>query len=309
MKTLAGILLCAMLGLTACSTTDSEKPLEITFIDVGAGSAILIRTPDERTCLIDGGPTYAGANRICPLLDSLGITELDYTIATNYTPERIGGLDEVIRHLGGDEGILYRCYDRGGGTAGRDFREYNQAARSRRQRMKPGEMVDMGELSIWCIASNGRVVGSDRTSPTNEKDRSIALLVSYGDFDMLVLSDLASYGRDGRLALADQAASLTDRVELLVVPDGGSRYSVSDLLRRDVEPTVSVIQCATGDSSLPSQRVINELTRRGSRIYTTGRVTSAIIPIGAGRGVGSNIRVTVGNGGYTVAGDTFRRFN
>ena len=309
MKMLAGVLLCAMLGLTACSTTDSEKPLEITFIDVGAGSAILIRTPDQRTCLIDGGPTYAGANRICPLLDSLGITELDYTIATNYTPERIGGLDEVIRHLGGDEGVLYRCYDRGGGATGRDFREYNQAARSRRQRMKPGEMVDMGDLSIWCLAANGRVVGSDRTSPTNEKDRSIALLVSYGDFDMLVLSDLASYQRDGRLALAEQAASLTDRVELLVVPDGGSRYSVSDLLRRDVEPTVSVIQCATGDSSLPNQRAINELTRRGSRVYTTGKVTSAIIPIGSGRGVGSNIRVTVGNGGYAVAGDTFRRFN
>lgn len=309
MKPLAGILLGTMFVLTACSTTDTERPLEITFIDVGAGSAILIRTPDQRTCLIDGGPTYAGANRICPLLDSLRITELDYTIATNYTPERIGGLDEVIRHLGGEEGVLYRCYDRGAGTAGQDFREYNKAARSRRQRMKPGELIDMGELSIWCIASNGRVVGRALTSPTNEKDRSIALLVSYGDFDMLVLSDLASYGRDGRLALAEEAARVADGVELLVVPDGGSRYSVSDRLRQDVEPTVSVIQCATGDSSLPSQHVINELTRRGSRVYTTGRVTSAIIPTGAGRTVGSNIRVTVGNGGYTVAGDTFRSFN
>lgn len=309
MKPLAGILLGSLLVLTACSTTEAERPLEITFFDVGAGSAILIRTPDQRTCLIDGGPTYAGANRICPLLDSMGITELDYTIATNYTPERIGGLDEVIRHLGGEEGILYRCYDRGGGTVGRDFREYNQAARSRRQRMKPGEMVDMGELSIWCIAANGRVVGGEHASPTSEKDRSIALLVSYGDFDMLVLSDLASYGRDGRLALAEEAARRTDGVDLLVVPDGGSRYSVSDRLRKDVEPAVSIVQCATGDTNLPSQRVINELTRGGRRIYATGRVTSAIIPIGAGRAVGSNIHVTVDNGGYAVDSDTFRNFN
>jgi beta-lactamase superfamily II metal-dependent hydrolase len=293
----------------ACSTTEPERSLDVTFVDVGQGSSILIETPDRRTCLIDAGPTFAGANRVCPLLDSLGITELDYTIATNYTPGRIGGLDEVIRHLGGEEGVLYRCYDRGSATAGADFRDYNRVAGSRRERMRPGELLDLGDLSIWCLASGGRVVGQSATRPTDERDRSIALHVSYGDFDMLVLGDLTGRSADGRLPLADDVARLAEGIDLLVVPDLGSADAVSARLRQEVDAPVAVIPVGSDAPDLPAQRTVNCLTHRGGRVYTTGRAENIIIPAGSGRAVGGSIRVTVSRDWFTVAGDTFRQFN
>jgi beta-lactamase superfamily II metal-dependent hydrolase len=290
--------------VTACDKPASERPLEVFFIDVGHGSSILIRTPDDRTCLIDGGAAFAGANRVAPLLDSLRITELDYTFVTNYTPGRIGGLDEVLRHLGGEEGVLHRCYDRGWTMPTPEFCEYASIARSRRQRIKPGELIELGDLSIWCIASNGRVVGRKPVPVTDERDRSLALLVSWGEFDMLVLGDLASRSGSGRLALADDVARQTDGIDLLAVPDNGAEESVTYYLQQELGPAASVISVGA-DTGLLSQHTVNTLARRGRRVYTTGRVPGIVIPVLSGRAVDGDVRVTVSHGSFTVAGDVF----
>jgi competence protein ComEC len=303
-----GLLLFALLAILACHAPVPEGYVEITFIDVGHGSAVLIRTSDQRACLIDGGPTYAGANDVCPLLDSLGITELDYCIATNYTPERVGGLDEVIRWLGGEEGVLYRCFDRGGVLPSTEFAEYAATAGSRRTRMRIGEQIEMGEVSIWCMAINGRVLGEKAKPVTAEEDKSIALLVSYGKFDMLIGSDLTSVAGGGRYNLGTSLAEASDEVEMLVVGGGAPVNSLGPHMMENLNPVVSIIPVGANDDSLPSQTVVNRLTRHDRKVYQTDRTGWDLIPSGKGRIVGGNIRVTVYRDYYVVAGDTFRTY-
>ncbi|MBM3316062.1 hypothetical protein FJY71_09575, partial [candidate division WOR-3 bacterium] len=156
-KSALRLLLTVVLLVPACQVPKPEVPLDVVVFDVGQGSAVLVRTPDGRTCLIDGGPTYAGANQVWPVLDSLQIRELDYCFALNYTAGRIGGLDEVVRRLQGEEGILFRCYDRGYTARSPEFEQYAAAVGRRRHRLRAGDEVMMGELRIRCLAANGRV--------------------------------------------------------------------------------------------------------------------------------------------------------
>lgn len=305
-----GLLVLAALSLVLlnCQEPEPEGNLDIVFFDVSNGGAVLIRTPDQRTCLIDGGPTYAGANEICPVLDSLGITELDYCIATNFTEGRVGGLDEVLRHLGQKAGATQRCYGRDSTFNSPAFLEYRTAAGDRYARMWLGEVVEIGDVTLWCLALNGRVLGQKSKEPEVEKDRSIALLVSYFDFDLLITSDLAGNPEGDRINLGSRLAEVADEVEVLAVGNSGSEAAVNFGMVQQVNPVVSVVTVGPDDSTLPSQMTLNRLTSRHRKVYQSSRTGSATLPRRNGRVVGGNIWVTVGEGFYTVAGDTFRAY-
>lgn len=298
------VLTIGLLGL-ACHVPTPDGALEIVFVDVGQGYAVLLRTPDQRTCLIDGGPTYAGANEIAPLLDSLGVTELDYCIATNYTAGRIGGLDEVIRYLGGEEGILFQCFDHGGRDESSEYTEYRDIIGSRHRRMKAGDAVEMGELTIWCMASDGRTLVSRKNTVVEEKDRSIALLVTYWNFDLLITSDLAA-GSGRRPALVDQLARSCAEVEMLAIGNHGNLDAITVRTAGELAPQATILAVGPNADNLPAQRTINRLTRRHRKVYQTRRTGSNLIPRSSGRIVNGDIWVTVHPDLYTVDGDTCR---
>ncbi len=71
--------------------------LQVYFLDVGQGDAILIRTPDNKNILIDGGPDNK-------LLGELGAVlpwwdrQIDYLIISHYHSDHITGLIELLNH-------------------------------------------------------------------------------------------------------------------------------------------------------------------------------------------------------------------
>ena len=313
MLTPAGLVL-FLLSAPVCRSPVNGPPLEITFIAVGDGNATLIRTPDHRTCLIDGGPTYAGANIIYPLLDSLGIRELDYTIATNYTPGRIGGLDEVIRCLGGEEGVLFDCLDRGRGVPSPEFRQYRQVAASRRHTMRPGDAVKLGAVTILCVAGNGRALGSDRSRQTIEEDHSLALLLSWHDFELLITSGLTEGpDEESRPMLAASIAEAYGPVEIASL---GRRTPPRVI--RDLNPQAVVISGADSFAGETGLQVLQRLSRNRRQVYRMRRPgpgspadtwLAELLPQHRVRSVVGNVRVTVERDRYIVAGDTFEITN
>jgi beta-lactamase superfamily II metal-dependent hydrolase len=91
--------------------TNSE--LDIFVIDVGQGDSTLIVGPLENdarfTMLIDAG-IGSSATIIEPMLERLGVTELDVVVATHYDADHVGGLTAVsgtsllwtTTHIGGE---------------------------------------------------------------------------------------------------------------------------------------------------------------------------------------------------------------
>ena len=46
--------------------------------------------------LVDGGPPGGGTTKIIPLLDTLGIAKIDYTVVTHYHIDHISGITELL---------------------------------------------------------------------------------------------------------------------------------------------------------------------------------------------------------------------
>ncbi len=99
-----GRLVCLLaLVLGACAAPPAPIPadrpiepageLEIHVLDVGQGDAILIRTPEGRTVLYDGGPSRTAA---LDHLRELGVESLDLVVASHPHADHIGGLAAVI---------------------------------------------------------------------------------------------------------------------------------------------------------------------------------------------------------------------
>ncbi|MDF2670385.1 MAG: internalization-related competence protein ComEC/Rec2, partial [Paenibacillus sp.] len=109
---------CAMLALLAYGYTPAVlgRSGEVSFLDVGQGDSILIRSPQGRIMLIDGGGTLSfrkpgeewkerqnpyevGEKLLVPLLKKRGIHRIDYLVISHQDADHIGGLQAVVEQI------------------------------------------------------------------------------------------------------------------------------------------------------------------------------------------------------------------
>src|SRR3954470_15717363 len=106
--------LCALVLCLLAQRPHAQGPAaqaQIYFVDIGQGAGTLIVSPTGKTLLVDGGPP-GGGTKIAGLLDTLGITTIDYTVVTHYHIDHMGGMIEVL-NAGRVAGL---SYDNGDGA-------------------------------------------------------------------------------------------------------------------------------------------------------------------------------------------------
>jgi beta-lactamase superfamily II metal-dependent hydrolase len=176
--------------------------LEIHYINVQQGQCTLIIGPDGTTILYDGGNEFKGTDEVVPYLQGLGITTsqaLDYMIASHHHTDHYRGLTEVIDY-GYD---VLKIYDNGSNTYNIYYQDYLDAAATTTAGevtvIPLGTVISLGNgATATCVAVNGSVIGTGAIpgGQDNENDRSICLLIQYGDFDFLVTGDLGGGADD-----------------------------------------------------------------------------------------------------------------
>lgn len=116
-KTLMGLVAAGLLVSGGATAQTSGRDLQIVSVDVEGGSAVLLRTPEGKSLLIDTGwkpgicnqaplpngqpkpPCPISADTIAKAAAKLGITHLDYLFMTHYHADHIGGLDALLAKL------------------------------------------------------------------------------------------------------------------------------------------------------------------------------------------------------------------
>lgn len=73
--------------------------IQVDFLDVGQGDAILIRSSEGSTVLIDAGTESAGRRVVVPYLHEEDIDELDIVVMTHPHADHIGGLIPVLNQV------------------------------------------------------------------------------------------------------------------------------------------------------------------------------------------------------------------
>src|SRR3989344_3674975 len=85
----------ALFSLFLFSSVVSAASFEFHAINVGQGDSLLVKSPEGKLMLIDCGNNGKGAT-VINYLKSLGVTQIDFLVASHYDADHIGGCDEVL---------------------------------------------------------------------------------------------------------------------------------------------------------------------------------------------------------------------
>lgn len=252
----------------------SAQQLEIHYINVSWGGAVLVKGPDGTTVLLEAGNTGRGTGRVVPYLQSIGITPangLDYTVAGHQHCDHIGGLDEVIQ---AGYNVRIKNYYNGSSTTSTCVTGWNSAAATTTAgapvAVPVGTQIQLGNgARLTVVARNGSIIGGGSVSVSDENDRSIAILIQYGGFDYLWASDMGGGNIDeactGRFTSSQtdvesfvvQAISpggafpliSSGGIDVLNVNHHGSESSTNKNWMNLSQPALAVISTGSGQSS------------------------------------------------------------
>lgn len=253
----------------------APDPLTVFFIDPGywqySGDAILVRTPEGRNYLIDGGdrgsdPVWdCGSSRVLPLLDSLGITHLDGIVATHPHSDHIGGLISVLEEVGADV-----VWDSGwpypGSIIYEEFLEAVEASDALYAVPRAGDTMDWGPgLQVEVLHP------SDPLDPENLNNASIVLRLTCMNVSFLLAGDLETEGGEDAVLEAVAQGILGDiSSDVLKVGHHGSYTSTSTLWLAAISPEWAAIEVGAGNPyGHPHGEVIARLTGRDIEIFRT----------------------------------------
>lgn len=252
----------------------TAQQLEIHYINVSWGGAVLVKGPDGTTVLLEAGNTGKGTGYVVPYLQSIGILPangLDYTVAGHQHCDHIGGLDEVVQ---AGYNVRVRNYYNGSSYASSCVDGWNAAAATTTAgaptAVPVGTQILLGNgAKLTVIARNGSIIGGGSVAVSDENDRSIAVLIQYGGFDYIWASDLGGGNVDeactGRFTSSQtdvetsvvQAISpgglapmiSTGGIDVLHSNHHGSESSTNKNWMNLAQPSVAVISTGSGQSS------------------------------------------------------------
>lgn len=291
----------SVLTLLALSTLVLGQTLRVHHLEVDQGSATLIIGPTGTTCLVDAGPPGQGSATVVPLLASLGISFLDYTVLTHYHDDHWAGFPEIVA-AGIGIGV---AYDRGGASQPGGLFSYLSAVGPSRTTITPGTVIDLGAgATATCVAVNGQVLGGGFANPSSgsqhENARSIALRLTYGGFDEAICGDLTG-GGNGAADIETTVAAVMGDVDVMVLSHHGSNTSTNQLWVDVLASEVGVISC--GDNNPfghphwePLQRFLGSAHAVGLYRLNTGSANPG------GLTVGGTLLVETDGVTYTASG-------
>jgi competence protein ComEC len=268
--------LAAALLTTTPALAAPSQDLKIVSTDVEGAAAVLMRTPDGKSILIDtgwapgqGGPNAANlptsADRIAAAAASLGITRIDYLIMTHYHADHLGGLEALLAKFPvgtfidhGPNREPMRAdptpQQRANAPEAR-YPAWVQAWRGHAHvSAKVGQVLNIGALKIQFVASDGDVLdaalpGAGQANPAcadvpppprvggDENNRSLGMLMTFGKTRILNLGDL-TWGKEIALLCP---VNRIGKVDVYFVTGHGMDLSSSPPTAA-LEPRVAIMQ-------------------------------------------------------------------
>jgi competence protein ComEC len=263
------LMLVFIIGLLVPAAYYNRGSLEIVFIDVGQGDAILMKSPQGKFILVDGGGSQlydVGANTVLPYLHHRGIRQLDMIINTHPDFDHLQGLESVaaeidVKYLGLPESIKDR----------KEYKNLMSIANSHRTLTVPlrsGQFIKLEEgLQIKVLHPEGESYPGD-----DFNQQSVVLQITYGDFSALLSGDITTEVMATVLKKADNP------ITLVKVPHHGSKGSLLPAFYNDLQPRYAVISVADNNPfGHPHPSVLEMLAQAGIKVLRTDQDGAVIV--------------------------------
>lgn len=280
----------AVLLWTSIVSPAGSGKLEVTFLDIGQGDAILIQSPEGRSIIIDTGgvqgsplSTYnPGEKVLVPYLRRKGINKIDLLLLSHAHADHIQGAGALIETMGVD--ML---------AVAPQFSKYPGGVSLLNRFVAKGTEV--------CQITGGEKILLDRNialealSPpagaaAAENDDSLVARLCYGELHILFTGDA---GEAVLQELADYPAQV--HAEIVKVPHHGSKSGWLERFYLAAGPRLAVISVGPNYFGHPSREVLNGLSGLDIPVLRTDKNGAVIV-----RSDGSDYQVETGRDQLTM---------
>ncbi|TXD35687.1 DNA internalization-related competence protein ComEC/Rec2 [Lujinxingia vulgaris] len=259
-------------GSLSVTLRGDEAPLKVHMIDVGQGDATLLELPDGTTMLIDAGGSLSGQDpglrKVAPYLRKLGIRRLDVLLLTHADLDHYGGLDALLRPF-----------------APRVFLARNNPAHARTYQTAltakalGAHVPRLPERLVLSAAGARLTLLTPPDTLPSENDRSIVVIVEYGQVAIALTGDLEEAGERWLLT---QAHHLPTPAAVYKAGHHGSRTSSSPELLNYLQPTIALVSAGRPSPfGHPHVEVLERFEARGIDVFRTDTHGSTRIEVDA----------------------------
>jgi beta-lactamase superfamily II metal-dependent hydrolase len=295
-RLLSALLLVCLQGLPALGQANGH--LQLHFINVGQGDGAILISPGGETVLFDNG-VRNDCDRVVAYLQQLGVTAIDYHVASHYHDDHIGCTVPVLREFP----LRKTAYDRGGTYSTATFRHYTNSVAGKRKTAIEGAALTLDANSTHPVRVEFVALNGNGIQTLNENDLSLVSVVRFGQFDAVMGGDLSGYRSENYKDIETSVAAKVGQVEVYKVNHHGSRHSSNPHWLDTIRPRIGIISCGDGNShGHPTRDCLARLHAMNIKTYWTER-GNGTAPVDGRDIVGDDIIVEIGPGDtrFTVA--------
>lgn len=260
---------------------DGFRHCDMTFVDVGQGDCVHIRT-GGRNYLADGGGSEnynVGKQVLRQYLLKNGVSHVDGAFVTHLHTDHYRGICELAQ-----EGMIDRLYVYEGNRERVNLITKETGLDPEKIIfLHRGQKVTLGRAAfaevLWPEKKTEAEYSRMLTDETDENSMSLIMKIEIEGIDALITGDVDEEGE--RELLSECSESLA--TDILKVAHHGSKYSSSDAFIDAADPQVAVIQ--VGENNMyghPTPEVLQRLAAQGIPVFRNDRDGAVGFEIRAG---------------------------
>jgi len=244
---------------TGQSEQVTEQPagqLTVRFLDVGQGDAVLVRSPEGKTMLYDGGRS---AERMREHLETYGVDKLDLMVASHADADHIAGLVPAAQkakpRLFINNGIAGTTQ-----TWGRLVAALEEAGTPFQKANK--QVINLGSVKV-------RVIAPPPGMGDDQNENSVGVRIEFGDFRALLTGD--SEKPETEAWLAAGRPEIQGPFQLYKSIHHGAANGDHPAWLAAVRPENVVIGVGENNYGHPTASALDLYKENGVRVYRTDR--------------------------------------
>lgn len=237
----------------------SPKKLELSFLDVGQGDAILVQTPSGKSMLIDGGPSAVVVDKISEKFSYFN-KDVDVMVATHPDADHVTGLIPVLEKY--NTQIIVNSPVASHTKIFSELEKYMLDENAEMHVAHASDFIDFHDgVTAYILYPDNNF--QEKKGDTN--DASVSMFIVYGDESFLLTGDLPTTEEYNLLQDA-----LPKNVTVYKAGHHGSKYSSGEQLLSYIKPEYSVISVGKNNKyGHPNQEAIDRLQKYSKEIIST----------------------------------------